>query len=116
MNNKFIEEAGMKIMGAFYLFLILAEPISAMARTTAGGGDLIFTPNGAGKVLFSHELHVKVKGLKCTRCHYHVFQMSKESYKMNMAKITKGAFCGKCHNGQKSFDVSDPKNCTKCHK
>jgi len=26
-------------------------------------------------------------------------------YKMDMSKLTKGDFCGKCHNGQKSFDV-----------
>ena len=115
MNRAFIEEAGMKIVGTLCLFLFFAGPISAMAQT-AGGGDLTFTPNGAGKVLFSHELHVKVKGLKCTRCHYHVFQMTKESYKMDMSKITKGDFCGKCHNGQKSFDVKAPENCVKCHK
>jgi c(7)-type cytochrome triheme protein len=30
--------------------------------------------------------------------------------------LTKGSFCGKCHNGEKSFDVKDTKNCVKCHK
>ncbi len=115
VNHELIEEAGMKIVGATCLFLLFAVPISAMAQTS-GGGDLTFYPKGVGKVLFSHELHVKAQGLKCTRCHYHVFQMTKESYKMDMSKITKGAFCGTCHNGEKSFDVKDSKNCTKCHK
>src|SRR5512135_2166889 len=105
----------MKIIVTACLFLFFIAPISTTAQTT-GGGDLTFSPKGAGKVLFSHELHIKAQGLKCSRCHYHVFQMAKESYKMDMSKITKGAFCGTCHNGQKSFDVKDPKNCMKCHK
>jgi c(7)-type cytochrome triheme protein len=42
--------------------------------------------------------------------------MTQGSYKMEMGKITKGDFCGKCHNGGKSFDVKDAKNCDKCHK
>jgi c(7)-type cytochrome triheme protein len=35
---------------------------------------------------------------------------------MEMSKINKGDFCGKCHNGQKGFDVKDPKNCDRCHR
>ena len=81
-----------------------------------GGGDLTFSPKNAKPVIFSHEIHVNSKGLKCSGCHYHVFQMTKGSYKMDMNKITKGDFCGKCHNGQKSFDVKENKNCLKCHK
>jgi c(7)-type cytochrome triheme protein len=93
----------------------LIVPLAASAETV-GGGDLTFKPKGAGEVVFSHELHVKSKGLKCTGCHYHVFQMTQGSYKMDMSKLTKGDFCGKCHNGQKSFDVKESKNCAKCHK
>ena len=81
-----------------------------------GGCDLTFRPKGANQVTFSHELHVKGKGLKCTGCHYQVFQMSQGSYKMDMSKLTKGSFCGKCHNGEKSFDVKEKNNCVKCHK
>jgi c(7)-type cytochrome triheme protein len=83
---------------------------------SVGGGDLTFKPKGSLPVIFSHEVHVKSKGLKCSGCHYQVFQMSQGSYKMEMSKITKGDFCGKCHNGEKSFDVKDAKNCTRCHK
>lgn len=81
-----------------------------------GGGDLTFTPKGASPVVFSHEKHVVEKGLKCIGCHYQIFQKAQGSYKMDMAKITKGDFCGKCHNGQKSFDVKDTKNCVRCHR
>ncbi|MGE5173200.1 MAG: c(7)-type cytochrome triheme domain-containing protein [Betaproteobacteria bacterium] len=97
------------------LLLCIVVPAGAIAQQV-GGGDLTFTPNGAKPVVFSHQVHVTAKGLKCSGCHYHVFQMTKGSYKMEMSKITKGAFCGKCHNGQKSFDVQDKANCAKCHK
>ncbi len=97
------------------LSLSFMSPLIASAEKV-GGGDLTFTPKGAGPVVFSHEKHVTEKGLKCTGCHYQIFQMAQGSYKMNMSKITKEDFCGKCHNGQKSFDVKDQKNCVRCHK
>ena len=97
------------------LLFCIAVPYHGFAQKI-GGGDLTFKPKGSKQVLFSHELHVKAKGMKCTSCHYHVFQMSQGSYKMVMSKLTKGDFCGKCHNGRKSFDVKDPQACVKCHK
>ena len=100
----------------FILVLCLLVPFTAKAERV-GGGDISFKPKNALPVVFSHDKHVSDKGLKCTGCHYQIFQMEKgSSYKMDMNKITKGDFCGKCHNGQKSFDVKDEKNCTRCHK
>jgi c(7)-type cytochrome triheme protein len=101
------------------LVLSLMLPMISSALTDAekvGGGPITFTPKNAGPVVFSHEKHVSEKGLKCSGCHYQIFQMAQGSFKMDMSKITKGDFCGKCHNGQKSFDVSDKKNCIRCHK
>lgn len=94
-------------------FLLI--PLTATAERV-GGGNITFTPKNATPVIFSHETHVSEKGLKCTGCHYAIFQMQQGSYKMDMSKLTKGEFCGKCHNGQKSFDVKDQRNCAKCHK
>jgi c(7)-type cytochrome triheme protein len=105
----------MKKIVAVYLLMGLVVPLLALADTV-GGGDMTFTPKGAAKVFFSHQVHVNVKGLKCSGCHYHVFQMAKGSYKMDMSKITKGDFCGKCHNGKRSFDVNEAKSCARCHK
>ena len=82
----------------------------------AGGGDLSFAPANAKTVILSHELHVNIKDLKCSACHNHTFQMAKNSAKMDMSKITKGQFCGHCHNGEKAFDVKDKANCGRCHK
>lgn len=95
--------------------IALLIPFGVSAQKV-GGGDITFTPKNASQVTFSHELHVKSKGIKCTGCHYQIFQMAQGSYKMDMRKITKGDFCGKCHNGQKSFDVKATDNCVKCHK
>jgi len=103
-----------KAMAICFLFCLVVS-FGAVADQV-GGGDLTFNPKGAAPVVFSHRIHVNIKGLKCSGCHYHVFQMSRDSYKMDMGKITKGEFCGKCHNGQKAFDVNDKANCAKCHK
>lgn len=97
---------------ACFMVLALSAPVFS---EKVGGGDIRFTPKNASAVIFSHEKHVRDRGLKCTGCHYQIFQMAQGSYKMDMSKITKGEFCGKCHNGQKSFDVKDAKNCGKCH-
>lgn len=96
-------------------FFCLFVPLSVFAEKV-GGGDITFKPKNSGQVVFSHDKHVSGKGLKCTGCHYQIFQMQQGSYKMDMDKITKGDFCGKCHNGQKSFDVKEQSNCGKCHK
>ena len=93
----------------------LVLPYAAYAQKV-GGGDIKFTPRNALPVNFSHEAHVKGKGIKCSGCHYQIFQMAQGSYKIDMSKLTKGDFCGKCHNGQKSFDVTAKENCVKCHK
>jgi c(7)-type cytochrome triheme protein len=101
------------------LLLGLMFPMISSALTDSekvGGGPITFTPKNARPVVFSHEKHVSEKGLKCSGCHFQIFQMAQGSYKMDMSKITKGDFCGKCHNGQKSFDVNDKKNCIRCHK
>ncbi len=105
-----------KIIVCMVVFALYAAVPVIAAAEKIGGGDLTFKPQGASPVVFSHELHVKSKGLKCTGCHYQLFQMTQGSYKMDMNRLTKGDFCGKCHNGQKSFDVKEAKNCVRCHK
>lgn len=95
--------------------ICLAAPVGALDEKV-GGGDLTFLPDNATRVIFSHEFHVKGKGIKCNACHYQIFQMQKGSNKIDMGTITKGNFCGKCHNGQKAFAAKDEKNCVRCHK
>ena len=106
----------MKRMMTVCLFLLCLSLPSVAGAQKVGGGDITFSPKNANEVIFSHDKHVNEKSLKCTNCHYQIFQMSKGSFKMDMNKLTKGDFCGKCHNGQKAFDVKDTKNCIRCHK
>ena len=105
----------MKSMSLMFAFIYFVFPLG-IAFAAVGGGDLVFKPANAKPVFFSHEKHVDEKRKKCSACHYHVFQMEKNSDKMDMTKITKGQFCGTCHNGDRSFDVHDKANCVKCHK
>lgn len=82
----------------------------------AGGGDMKYAPPNAKPVVFSHEEHVTIKELRCSACHNHTFQMGKDEDKMDMSKMTKSLFCGRCHNGVKAFDVKEKANCGRCHK
>jgi c(7)-type cytochrome triheme protein len=91
-------------------------PLDAAAQLLVGGGSVRFEPKGASPVLFNHEKHVEANGRTCSGCHFGVFQMEKDSNRMNMSKITKGHFCGTCHNGKTAFDVEDRAQCARCHK
>jgi c(7)-type cytochrome triheme protein len=102
------------LTAAFLAGLVALAPMAAGAKV--GGGDVTFSPKGAGAVVFKHESHVNYKGFKCADCHNQTFQMGGTSYKIDMSALTKGAFCGKCHNGQKAFDVKDANTCKRCHK
>ncbi len=108
----------MKLKLAIILLLSLTLPLAVFGqgKSRVGGGDITFTPKNMTPVVFSHELHVNQKGLRCTACHQ-PSEVAQNSYKMDITKITKNDFCGgKCHNGQKSFNVDDKKNCVRCHK
>ena len=97
------------------LLLLVLLPLTVSAKI--GGGDVEYKPKGAGHVLFQHEFHVNLKGLRCNSCHYRPFAMSSGGqYKMDMSKLTKGEFCGSCHNGKSAFDLKSASNCNKCHK
>ncbi len=78
-----------------------------------GGGDVTFAVSGAGDVLYSHDIHVGKLGLKCSECHYRLFNPVAHSNQATMADMQKGQSCGACHNGQRAFDVKA--NCNRCH-
>jgi len=101
-------------VGMLLALAIALAPLTALSKV--GGGDIDFKPKGAGSVTFKHEQHVNYKGFKCADCHYKTFQMGGTSYKMDMSALTKGAFCGKCHDGKKAFDAKDANSCKRCHK
>lgn len=104
-----------KLLAVSLIAASVAISPAASARKPVGGGNLIFTPKNVRQVVFSHEDHVKTRGLKCASCHYRVFQMAHGSWKMKMEKMTKGDFCGKCHDGRIAFPVNDREFCSRCH-
>jgi c(7)-type cytochrome triheme protein len=77
--------------------------------------DKTFDTAGAGKVVFSHKVHLKKKtektaNVSCKSCH--TSQNGAKTH-YSMAEMEKGKSCGKCHNGEKAFSIS---KCTGCHK
>ncbi len=94
----------------FMLIFILSQMVSGRV----GGGDIVYKPEKARNVIFSHEVHVKDIGLKCTECHDSIFTTKEKRKNFTMADMRKGLSCGACHNGKIAFDVKA--NCSKCHK
>jgi c(7)-type cytochrome triheme protein len=100
---------------AILLLVISAVLLPFPVAMAAGGGDITFTLKSADPVHFSHDYHLKLRGLKCAACHFQKFAKG-VGYEMKKEAITKNGFCVNCHNGMKAFDVSNEKNCTRCHK
>lgn len=101
MTKKLVAAAAVLLLGA------------SGAWAKIGGGDISFSPAGAAGVVYSHETHIRA-GLKCSDCHYHIFNTKEGRQDITMAQMEKGFFCGACHNGTRAFDLKS--NCAKCHK
>jgi c(7)-type cytochrome triheme protein len=76
------------------------------------------TGDSPGTVTFSHASHVDEAAPSCTSCHPKAFSILKagataDGKPITHAAMDKGASCGACHNGQKSFGFDD---CTLCHR
>ncbi len=77
--------------------------------------DIVF-PTKNGDVVFSHQYHTTVRGVKCAACHFAAFSGTESGYVMKKERLTKREFCEHCHNGMKGFDARSDKNCARCHK
>ncbi len=66
--------------------------------------------SGMPPVVFPHWFH-RIR-FKCKVCHPAIFEMRQGSNDINMIKIIKGEFCGKCHNGRIAWP---PIYCDRCH-
>jgi len=98
----------------FLLSLIGVFIFSAVALGRVGGGDVLFAPEKAKEVIFTHDNHVGSIGLKCTDCHDALYHTKEKHKKVTMAQMQKGQSCGSCHNGKRAFDLKG--NCDNCHK
>ena len=96
------------------LALLVTVAFATSAFAVASGKTVEYADGSNGKVTFDGKVHAE-KGLKCNDCHTKIYPM-KKGPALKMADINAGKGCGTCHNGEKAFKTSDPKNCNKCHK
>jgi c(7)-type cytochrome triheme protein len=59
---------------------------------------------------FNHEMHSKLSG--CKGCHPGIFPMNAGATRVTMQDVSKGLYCGACHDGEKAFSSSE---CNRCH-
>src|SRR5512143_2556865 len=78
-------------------------------------GDVVINKRsdkeGVRPVIFPHWFH-RIR-FRCKVCHFELgFKMRAGANDITMDAITKGKFCGMCHNGQIAWT---PENCDLCH-
>ncbi len=95
--------------------LVLSVLLLSVQAEAVEKRDIVFHTS-KGDVVFSHEYHTAVRGVKCAACHFAAFPGSDSGYLMKKEKLNKREFCERCHNGMKGFDARSEKNCSRCHK
>lgn len=101
-------------IGFIIIALLLVSAIFSV-QVFGAYGDIILNENrkeGMRPVVFPHWFH-RLR-FKCKVCHPETFQMKKGSNPINMDKIRKGEYCGKCHNGEIAFAPTF-EYCWVCH-
>ena len=110
-------------MNIFKMFILIAFiGVEVMGPLHALGKEpqdiIIFKANKESRELadmlpavFSHVAHNKKN--KCKDCHPAIFAEKIGTANITMKKNMNGEYCGKCHTGEKAFDLS---NCGRCHK
>ncbi|MFO7693065.1 MAG: cytochrome c3 family protein [Vicinamibacterales bacterium] len=100
--------------------LALVAAAAAQSRMPNLPGPYTFAQTGdsPGKVTFNHASHVDEAAPSCTGCHPKSFSILKagatsDGKPITHAAMDKGASCGACHNGTKSFGFDD---CALCHR
>lgn len=102
----------MKLLWITLTAAILCHAIPAAALEIK---DKTFITENAGKVVFSHDTHLKKKtpksaNISCKACHNNAM---KKGVHYTMAEMEQGKSCGQCHNGKPAFALA---KCTGCHK
>ncbi|ABQ25634.1 c(7)-type cytochrome triheme domain-containing protein [Geotalea uraniireducens] len=98
----------------FMFGVILAFSFSGAALAVQADKKLEYSGSPMGAVVFDGQTH-KNAGLTCKDCHNPVIfpEMKKGGVKITMNDLYAGKYCGRCHNGEKAFQIKD--NCTRCH-
>ena len=101
-------------MKSRWLVIIAILTCSASYVSALELKDVTYDTKGGGKVVFSHNAHLKKKSPKspnigCKSCHNDNMKLNT---RYTMADMEKGKSCGMCH-GKTAFSLS---KCTACHK
>ena len=94
----------------------LAAVLSGATATTHVLGDItmnrISTANGIEAVVFPHWKHRS--RFRCYACHPDIFEMRAGANAIDMAALSAGEFCGRCHDGRTAWAISF-ETCRDCH-
>ena len=74
--------------------------------------DRISTANGIAAVVFPHWKHRS--RFRCYACHPDIFEMRAGANAIDMAALSAGEFCGRCHDGRTAWAISF-ETCRNCH-
>jgi c(7)-type cytochrome triheme protein len=104
----------MKLKALILLVVVIMLP-SLLVYAVPPGKTLEFTKSPMGKVIFDGTVHAKAVS-SCKDCHKaDLFpKMKKGTVSIKMNDMYGGKYCGSCHNGKVSFNLTQ--NCGKCHK
>ena len=109
-------------MKVFLNVMIVLLCSGAGSAQAAGCVSVItYEGKGAGEVVFDRAAHMS-KGLTCVDCHEGqgfsspLFEMKKGATSVSMRKMAMGRACGYCHDGNKTFSVTNEIQCSKCHR
>ena len=97
---------GLELLGPLYASAKEPQDIIIFSANSESRGKADMPP-----ARFSHSAHNKK--LQCKDCHPGIFAEKIGVANITMKKNMNNEYCGKCHNGEKSFDLS---NCNRCHK
>ena len=108
------------LFGALIAVLTLATPAGPTPRLPP---DFVFQEGkySPGPVVFSHEYHYEKIG-QCQVCHLGIFKVRQGEAVMTFKNITRGKFCGACHDGKTEFggkivfNAHEKHTCGRCHK
>lgn len=104
-----------RMLTAGLLSIAIVAFISGYSKyTSAEYGDIVINSKaektGINPVVFPHWFH-RIR-FKCKVCHEDIFLLKAGGNDINMLKIMKGQYCGKCHNGRIAWS---PLYCDRCH-
>lgn len=78
---------------------------------TALKKDFTYPSKTMSSAVFNHQTHTAM--FECSNCHTALFKYKMGGSGMKMDDLYQNKYCGKCHNGESAFAITE---CQNCHK